>query len=132
MTIHKPKKIEKVDPKYIGIPNINFSLTEKNDELEKLYRKQRIKRGFDDSETWDLTGTVVKFTLPRLKRYKEISIALLNGTISEEESNKILNKMILAMELIIKADKETIMKEDWDKVKEGMDLFYKYFNCLGW
>lgn len=132
MTTKKKIKVEKPDPRFIGIPNINFSLTEKNDELEKLYRKQRIKRGFDDSETWDLTGTIVKFTLPRLKRYKEISIALLNGTISEDESNKILNKMILAMELILKADKETIMKEDWDKVKEGMDLFYKYFNCLGW
>ena len=42
------------DPKYLGIPNICFSLTEDTDRRESEYKEQRIQRGFDDSETWSL------------------------------------------------------------------------------
>ena len=35
---------------------------------------QRLTRGFDDSETWDMDSTFYKWFLPRLKRYKELSI----------------------------------------------------------
>ena len=34
---------------------------------------QRITRGFNDSETWNLDYTIAKLVLPRLKRFKELT-----------------------------------------------------------
>lgn len=65
--------MKKKDIKYLGVPNICFSLTDKDDEREVEYSKQRIERGFDDSETWSLRDTIGNFILPRLKRYKELA-----------------------------------------------------------
>ena len=42
-------------------------------EREKIFKKQRKERGFDDSETWSLTDTVANFIIPRLERYEEIA-----------------------------------------------------------
>lgn len=64
----------KKDPKYLGIPNIQFSLTDKDDKREKNFSKQRIERGFDDSETWSLDSTITSFILPRLKDSKKLRL----------------------------------------------------------
>lgn len=49
-------------------------------ELRLLKRKfkfffQRLIRGFDDSETWDLADTYYRWLEPRLKRFKEVTFA---------------------------------------------------------
>jgi len=62
-------KPEKIDVKYLNIPNICFSLTETDDERETKFKQQRIERGFVDSETWGLNHTIVSFIIPRLERY---------------------------------------------------------------
>lgn len=67
----------KKDPKYLGIPNIQFSLTDKTDEREEKFSQQRIERGFDDSETWSLDCTITKFILPRLKDSEKLLILFL-------------------------------------------------------
>jgi len=73
-------RINKIDPLELNLPNICFSLMkdyEGNDENSKKrthkYKKQRLERGFDDSETWSLDSTIVSFILPRLKRYFEVA-----------------------------------------------------------
>ena len=42
---------------------------------EIKYFLQRVFRGWDDRETWDLEIEFLKWILPRLKRFKKISIA---------------------------------------------------------
>ena len=66
-------KHNKKDIKYLGVPNVCFSLTSENDDREKLFSQQRIERGFDDSETWSLKDSIIKFIIPRLERYEEIA-----------------------------------------------------------
>ena len=64
------------DLKELGIPNVCFSLADEiteNDELKEKYKQQRIERGFDDSELWNLDYTIASFVLPRLKRLKELN-----------------------------------------------------------
>ena len=126
------KKEKKVDIKYLGIPNICFSVTEKKDKREKKYIKQRINRGFDDSETWNLDGTIAEFIIPRLKVFKT-KLHGYPGDLTEESWNEIIDKMILAFELNLSN------KYDWDKrastendakIQEGLDLFAKYFRHL--
>ena len=88
------KKI--IDHKYIGVPNICFSLTEKDDDREKEFSKQRFEFGFDDSETWSLRDTIANFIIPRLERYEEISKEFL---IRDEELISDINKFLIAMKL---------------------------------
>jgi len=117
---------------------------------------QRITRGWDDSDTWSLDHTIAKYILPRLKRFREIgrnSCPVLHESFEFdrdfEEWNEILDKMILAFELIVDDEKSYFdnlnagsdeemgnyieYSEDRNlKINTGMDLFCKYFNHLWW
>ena len=82
----KLTNLVKTSAKYadpIDIPNCSGSLV--NDEffmygdsdeskVEKLafYKKQRIERGFDDTELWNLFYTLSKYMLPRLIEFRKV------------------------------------------------------------
>lgn len=51
------------DINYLGIPNICFSLTDKDDPREEKFIQQRLNRVFDHSETSYMRDTIVNFTL---------------------------------------------------------------------
>lgn len=122
------------DIKYLGIPNVCFSLTEKNDKREKKYAKQRIERGFDDSETWSLDCTVARFVLPRLKRFREIAPKTgIPGDMTLEQWESILDKMIAAFEIMASGDVPPYKNEKGgDIVDEGFKIFCDYFFALWW
>jgi hypothetical protein len=118
------------DPKYLGIPNICFSLTEPNDKREETFRKQRLKNGFDDSETWSLRDTIANFILPRLKRHREIIDGVIknNGDLYED-----IDKSIRAFELVSRDDGSLILNEQEEKeYYEGMEAFQRVFLRLWW
>jgi hypothetical protein len=122
------KKI--IDHKYIGVPNICFSLTDKDDDREKEYSKQRIEFGFDDSETWSLRDTIANFIIPRLERYEEISKEFL---IRDEELIKDIEKFLIAMKLTARDEGSLILSEEEEKqLTEGLDAFPKIFLTLWW
>jgi hypothetical protein len=120
------------DIKKLNIPNVCFSLTDNKDKREKKYSKQRKKRGFDDSETWSLTDTICHFTIPRLKRFKQVN----NGYpayLTEESWNEVLDKIILAFELTSRDEGARDWNEEEHKqLEEGLDLFRKHFFDLWW
>jgi hypothetical protein len=119
-----------IDHKYIGVPNICFSLTEKDDKREKEYSKQRNKFGFDDSETWSLRDTIANFIIPRLERYEEISKEFL---IRDEELIKNIEKFLIAMKLTARDEGSLILTKEEDKqLDEGLDAFPKIFLTLWW
>jgi len=121
--------MKKIDIKYLGIPNICFSLTDKNDEREIEFSKQRIKNGFDESETWDLTGTIGNFILPRLKLYYEIMCKIKNEKVYLRNLLKIIN----AFELLTRNNGIFILtEEEKKKFDSGMRLFNKMFLGLWW
>jgi hypothetical protein len=102
---------------------------------EKLFKKQREERGWDDSETWSLDSTIARFVLPRLKRFKELNCGYPSFLSSIEEWNEILDHIIYAMEVI--SDEELyygckLTKKDWKRVNKGFRLFGKYFQNLWW
>ena len=126
----KRKNLSKVDPKYIGVPNICFSLTDKYDNREKKFAKQRKKRGFDESEKWELDCTIADFVIPRLEEYLEIA----QGTIVlEKKYVKNVNKILRAMRLIVRDDGSQMWDENETKqVKKGLELFSLLFLSFGW
>lgn len=91
---------------------------------------QRLTRGWDDSVTWNLDWQIATFVLPRLRRFREVTIAY-PPEITFEEWQSIIDKMIFALEW---HSKDTIDRdiEDYSKVQEGMELFGKYFGGLWW
>ena len=125
----KSKKKIKHDPKHIGVPNICFSLTDADDNREPHFKKQRLERGFDDSETWSLRDTMARFILPRLKRYRE----MIDGFIVNENGlYEDVDKAIRAFELVIKDDTEWMTKEEQVEYRAGMDAFARIYMALWW
>ena len=123
------KKKEKIDIKYIGVPNVCFSLTDKTDDREKEFKKQRIKRGFDESETWTLTSTFAKFMLPRLKEYQKITNDYLKRS---KKEIKDIDDFIKALEHIVNDPSWSFDKKTSDQVQKGLKKFHKIFLGLWW
>lgn len=105
-----------LDP--IDIPNCNASCinasddvywgtTDKSHQIEKLalYKKQRIERGFDDTELWNLDRTIAKYVLPRLVEFKKV----VNGYPPEfdkfDDWMDVIDKMIYAFDHIVNKEK---------------------------
>lgn len=119
-----------IDIKYLGIPNICFSITNQDDKREAEYAKQRMSRGFDNSELWSLRDTIARFIHPRLKAFAENNCSIPYGIESEDWIN-ILNKMIRAFELVFRDDGSFILTDEEQKeYDEGFKLFYEYFLAL--
>ena len=119
-----------VDIKYSGIPNICFSLTRKEDDREKEFIKQRIERGFDDSETWSLRDTIANFIIPRLERYIEIVKDKIKQTDEEKEQ---INSFLTAMKLIARENGALILTDkEKQELEDGLQNFSKIFLGLWW
>lgn len=65
---------------------------------------QRLIRGFDDSETWEMDMTFFNWIYPRLKRFKELSNGYPEEYESFEDWIKELDKRIIQLERIINID----------------------------
>lgn len=85
-----------------------FSLTEKDDERENQFRKQRMERGFDDSETWSLDYTVASFIIPRLERYQELANERLAR---DKQLIREVDMLLEAMKLIVKDEGSHLWNE---------------------
>lgn len=105
--------------------------------FKKIIRKikfayQRLTRGFDDSELWNLDHTISRFVLPRLKEFKrKYSV---RGTPSQIETNEewqaILDDMIKAFEIMSQSEFPDYDKNKIEQVEKGLQLFVKHFNSL--
>jgi hypothetical protein len=123
----------KKDP--MGIPNVNFSCFDKstNKERTKKYKKQRIERGFDDSELWNLDSTIAQFITPRLKAFKEYTQSYPGGMESFEKWKEILDQMVEGFELWQNhwewenESDQNIINEKRHKVDVALELFHKHF-----
>ena len=113
-----------------GIPNVCFSLVDNEDSRWEEYEKQRLERGFDDSETWNLDATISKFIYPRLLAFIEDTKRLQCHPSSIEYTVwlDILKKMADGFELLSQDCERT---DDEGKVIElAIDYFHDYFHCL--
>ena len=81
--------------------NICFSCANEvsDEKRQKKYKEQRMTRGFDDTECWNLDITFCKFIIPRLKVFKEQNDGYPVRYHSKEEWDKILDDMIEGFEL---------------------------------
>jgi hypothetical protein len=121
-------KMPRIDIKYIGVPNICFSLTDQGDNREDIFSKQRRERGFDNSELWSLDATIAKFIYPRIKQFRKTTVGYPGGFESMEEWDAILAKIERAFFLVSQEENYSILcGKIADEIEEGLNLFSEYF-----
>jgi len=122
------------DPRFIGVPNINFSLTDPDDDREKIYKKQRKERGFDDSELWSLDCTIANFIIPRLEKFYEISDEVsIKCYPPQKRFLKQIDCILVAMKLITRDNgARNFTDDEQERVQKGLKTLSKIFLGLWW
>jgi hypothetical protein len=102
--------------------NYSIADTIKDNPNQKVWRKQRKKRGFDDTEVWNLHYTMYQFMIPRLERFRDITISFPSAETVEsynEKLNFIIDSFKARYELYEKCDvsikEEKEIRENADK-----------------
>lgn len=115
---------------------------------KRMHKKWLKKQGLyvNPKETWNLNCNIAKYILPRLKMYKRLTIAYpgYGEANTPEKWDELLDKMIWSFEQVAN-DYEiyasiNFKDSDWmdkykdlnDKIQEGLMLFAKWFQHLGW
>ena len=93
---------------------------------EWRFYKQRITRGFDGSDLWNLFYVIAEFVHPRLLAFQE-NLGGYPATLSEEEWKDILKQMSDAFELVIAEDERCLSDEERLRRDKGLQLFGEYF-----
>jgi len=92
---------------------------------------QRLVRGWSDDETFSLDYSLAKLILPRLKRFRELTIGVPSG-MTPQEWHHILDQMIDAFEFASGDDYWNATPEDYQQHHQGFDLFAKHYYALWW
>jgi len=119
------------------------------------YNPQAIAQTINVEDLYDLDITIARFVLPRLMVFKQHCERTPNLTMSHEEWDQKLDKMIYAFERIaLQTEEETpeykaYIKAIWNNeedladlkraakaslkpIAEGLSLFHKYYRSLWW
>lgn len=134
MWAYLKRELNRLDP--LGIKNVNFTVGKPDDERWKMWEEQRLTRGFDDTELWNLDMTILEFIKPRLKAFKEQtdSMPVDSKFKTLDEWRAEIDKMIYWIEN--KTNDERVIYEkspkNKEKYEEGKQAFIKYFNFLWW
>lgn len=119
-----------------GIPNVCFSLIEPSDSNWDEAKKERMNKGYDNSELWNLDVTIIKFALPRLKDFRNYTHTYPSQDFpTMEDWKEAIDKMIWWMEMYIDEGKgpsptDEGYKEHVKKMEECKNLFCKYLTAL--
>lgn len=123
----KTPKVEKFDPKDCNVPNINFSLINDDDDRYEDFKKQRLERGFDESETWSLDHTIARFIAPRLRAFLDI---YKKAIVDETGMVPIMERALKAFERL--AQDSVVFGDEGEEIDEALVEFAKIFRGLWW
>lgn len=117
---------------------IEYRLPTKLEQIGTWFRYlwQRITRGWDNRELWNLDTTIAKFALPRLIEFRETGAEYGHPCdLTHEEWLEIIDKIIYAMRSRVEdlePDALSLYQEYAERVQEGFELFGKWFGDLWW
>jgi len=111
-------------------PNIFEYLYDRSSDIRLWFKHawQRVFRGYDDSAYWSLHDYLTDIALPVLREYRDNKSGYPMG-MTERRWNTVLNKMVVAFELL--------HEDDWEKqhkhrkeIEEGLRYFARYYQTL--
>lgn len=101
--------------------------------MNKRLKKKKGLSKIQDNECWDLDLTIIKFILPRLKKFKEININSYPDKCGNIENwHKIIDKIIWSFQFALDvaelnySNEYRLCENNWSKYDEGMNLFKEY------
>ena len=110
----------------------DLGITEKDWPFKRDFKDKRYipdDTGLAESDTWDMQKPLAMIIYTYLMQYKETSRCSYPAFLTEEKWEEILDTMIKGFASIIK-DEES--KNARKRQRRALDLFRKYFFCLGW
>ena len=113
--------------KYVEHPSYDGLLTADDKRVDE-YEEQYNTRGFDDSVIWSLDYSLVKWLLPRLKRFLEISENLVNA----DDFHADVKLMIEGFELFLDEDYDDYDETQVAKVDRSFQLLADNYKGLWW
>ena len=108
-------------PTYIGYA--------KDAKRKKKHKKQFNAQGFDDTVTWSLDYSIVRFIYPRLKRYYELSDKIIDID-AVEGFREAIEDMLEGFKIL--ADDEILFDKEYKKIHKAFEQLAKYHNHLWW
>jgi hypothetical protein len=91
---------------------------------------QRLTRGWDDSQTWNLDTAFALLILPRLKRFKELNTSF-PYELTPEKWDDFLDEMIWAFEWY-SSPVENRDRNGYERAHKGVQLFAQWYPDLWW
>ena len=109
-----------------------------------LYKRKwtKLRHGYDPADSWGIDYSMAKWAVPRLKHLRNNLHGCPADFVSqarptEEEIEKamdtwegILDKIIWAFEFYIDENSDYAGTKEWDRWKDGMNLFVEYYRNL--
>ena len=98
---------------------------------DKRYKKYEIdykQRGFDDSVTWSLDYSLIKWLTPRLHRFLEIS----EDFIDDPKLHKDIRKILKGFDLALSDNFDDFDKKQVKQVDKAFKLLAKNYKKLWW
>ena len=125
------------DKDYLKTKKGKKEVKKHNKRCKKL-QKEIKENGFDSSETWSLDNTIISFTLPRLKHFREDLFGYPGFLESQKEWEDILDTIIWSFEehqddynkVPNRNESEDNYQAYWDRVNLGFANFGKYLTGL--
>jgi hypothetical protein len=98
-----------------------------DDDRHQLWRQQRTKRGFDDTELWSLDDTILEFILPRLDEFRKNLIGH-PPMLTADEWDGILDRIVTGIKDRLDDDSYYIKPNEYHE--ETLRLLFKWFGHL--
>lgn len=111
--------------------NYGCSKDLRKDKRQEKWKKQRKKRGFDDTELWSLDQSLAMHILPRLKAFRKTPHGWPGFCETQEKWNEILDHMIFAFDFAATGKQYPVdtTEEEWERAQKGLRLFAEcYFD----
>ena len=99
-----------------------------DDKHYKEYKKDYQQRGFDDSVTWSLDYSLMRWLSPRLQRFLEVS----EDGIVDDKLHKDIREILKGFNLALSDDFEDFNKEQVEQVDKSFELLAKNYKALWW
>ena len=93
---------------------------------------QRRTRGFDDSETWDLDDTFLKWFLPRFERFNELNNGYPEDRGSFENWKNEINQRIIQLKAILDGDNNWYTEGYEKEIDDFLNWFKDNIRHLWW
>jgi hypothetical protein len=100
-----------------------------NDPRQPQWEAEYNKTGFDETVTWSLDDSLIKWFTPRLRKFLEMS---LETTANADDFHKDIKKILKSFDLYLSTEYDEFNKKHTKKLDKSFKLLAKNYRGLWW